>query len=199
MQGPGVDILRQRALRNRCFWESQRRREPDGGYGVWALEGWQMSFLPLTKQEKVLRMSTFDNLLFYFSFSGEEDMDISVVSTASAPAAIGPYSQGIRVGGMTFFSGQLGIDPATGKLAEGGVKAQAQQSLKNIAALLAAIDATPADIVKTTIYLVDIADFAAVNEVYGKFFDGAFPARSCVAVHQLPMGGLVEIEVIAVK
>ena len=117
-------------------------------------------------------------------------MDISVVSTASAPAAIGPYSQGIRVGGMTFFSGQLGIDPATGKLAEGGVKAQAQQSLKNIAALLAAIDATPADIVKTTIYLVDMADFAAVNEVYGGFFDGAFPARSCVAVHQLPMGGL---------
>ena len=88
------------------------------------------------------------------------------------------------------FSGQLGIDPATGKLAEGGVKAQAQQSLKNIAALLAAIDATPADIVKTTIYLVDMADFAAVNEVYGGFFDGAFPARSCVAVHQLPMGGL---------
>ena len=126
-------------------------------------------------------------------------MGISVISTPSAPAAIGPYSQGIKTDGMTFFSGQLGINPATGKLAEGGVAAQAEQSLKNIRALLDAIGAAAADIVKTTIYLVDIADFAAVNEVYGKFFDGAFPARSCVAVHQLPMGGLVEIEVIVAK
>ena len=126
-------------------------------------------------------------------------MGISVISTPSAPAAIGPYSQGIKTDGMTFFSGQLGINPATGKLAEGGVAAQAEQSLKNIRALLDAISAAPSDIVKTTIYLVDIADFAAVNEVYGKFFDGAFPARSCVAVHQLPMGGLVEIEVIVAK
>ncbi len=126
-------------------------------------------------------------------------MGISVISTPSAPAAIGPYSQGIKTDGMTFFSGQLGINPATGKLAEGGVAAQAEQSLKNIRALLDAIGAAPSDIVKTTIYLVDIADFAAVNEVYGKFFDGAFPARSCVAVHQLPMGGLVEIEVIVAK
>ena len=126
-------------------------------------------------------------------------MGISVISTPSAPAAIGPYSQGIKTDGMTFFSGQLGINPATGKLAEGGVAAQAEQSLKNIRALLDAIGAAPSDIVKTTIYLVDIADFAAVNEVYGKFFDGAFPARSCVAVHQLPMGGPVEIEVIVAK
>lgn len=126
-------------------------------------------------------------------------MDMSVVSTTSAPAAIGPYSQGIQAGGMTFFSGQLGINPATGKLAEGGVKAQAEQSLRNVGALLEAIGATPADIVKTTIYLVDMADFAAVNEVYGSFFDGAFPARSCVAVHQLPLGGLVEIEAIVAK
>ena len=126
-------------------------------------------------------------------------MDIKVVSTSAAPAAIGPYSQGIQAGGMTFFSGQLGLDPATGKLAEGGVKAQAEQSLRNIAALLASVGATPSDIVKTTIILEDIADFAAVNEVYGKFFDGAYPARSCVAVHQLPMNGLVEIEVVVAK
>lgn len=126
-------------------------------------------------------------------------MDIKVVSTSAAPAAIGPYSQGIQAGGMTFFSGQLGLDPATGKLAEGGVKAQAEQSLRNIAALLASVGATPSDIVKTTIFLVDIADFAAVNEVYGKFFDGAYPTRSCVAVHQLPMNGLVEIEVVVAK
>lgn len=126
-------------------------------------------------------------------------MDIKVVSTTAAPAAIGPYSQGIQAGGMTFFSGQLGLDPATGKLAEGGVKAQAEQSLKNIAALLAAVGATSSDIVKTTIFLVDIADFSAVNEVYGKFFDGTYPARSCVAVHQLPMNALVEIEVVVAK
>ena len=126
-------------------------------------------------------------------------MDINVVSTAAAPAAIGPYSQGIQAGGMTFFSGQLGLDPATGKLAEGGVKAQAAQSLKNIAALLEAVGAKPSYIVKTTIFLVDMGDFAAVNEVYGSFFDGAFPARSCVAVHQLPLNGLVEIEVVVAK
>ena len=126
-------------------------------------------------------------------------MDIKVVSTTAAPAAIGPYSQGIQAGGLTFFSGQLGLDPATGKLAEGGVKAQAEQSLKNIAALLAAVGATASDIVKTTIFLVDIADFSAVNEVYGKFFDGTYPARSCVAVHQLPMNALVEIEVVVAK
>lgn len=126
-------------------------------------------------------------------------MDISVVSTTAAPAAIGPYSQGIQAGSMMFFSGQLGLDPATGKLAEGGVKAQAAQSLKNIAALLEAVGAEKSDIVKTTIFLVDMADFAAVNEVYGSFFDGAFPARSCVAVHQLPMNGLVEIEVVVTK
>ena len=122
-------------------------------------------------------------------------MDIKVISTDMAPAAIGPYSQGTRAGNMAFFSGQLGIDPATGKLAEGGVKAQAEQSLKNIKALLESIGATPANIGKTTIYLVDIADFTVVNEVYAKFFDGVYPARSCVAVHQLPMNGQVEIEV----
>ena len=124
-------------------------------------------------------------------------MDIKVISTTEAPAAIGPYSQGIRTGNMVFFSGQLGIDPATGKLAEGGVKAQAEQSLKNIKALLESVGATSANIVKTTIFLVDMADFAAVNEVYTKFFDGVYPARSCVAVHQLPMNGQVEIEVTA--
>ena len=124
-------------------------------------------------------------------------MDIKVISTTEDPAAIGPYSQGIRTGNMVFFSGQLGIDPATGKLAEGGVKAQAEQSLKNIKALLESVGATSANIVKTTIFLVDMADFAAVNEVYAKFFDGVYPARSCVAVHQLPMNGQVEIEVTA--
>ena len=126
-------------------------------------------------------------------------MDVKVISTTAAPAAIGPYSQGILTGNMAFLSGQLGIDPTTGKLAEGGVKAQAEQSLKNIKALLDAIGATPANIVKTTIYLVDMADFASVNEVYARFFDGTYPARSCVAVHQLPMNGQVEIEVTVIR
>ena len=126
-------------------------------------------------------------------------MDVKVISTTAAPAAIGPYSQGILTRNMAFLSGQLGIDPSTGKLAEGGVKAQAEQSLKNIKALLDSIEATPANIVKTTIYLVDMADFASVNEIYAKFFDGTYPARSCVAVHQLRMNGQVEIEVTVVR
>ncbi|MCQ2444317.1 MAG: Rid family detoxifying hydrolase [Mailhella sp.] len=122
-------------------------------------------------------------------------MDCKVISTAAAPAAIGPYSQGVQAGNIVFFSGQLGINPATGKLAEGCVKCQAEQAMKNIAALLESVDATSSNIVKTTVFLVDIADFAAVNEVYGKFFNGSFPARSCVAVHQLPLGARVEVEV----
>ena len=126
-------------------------------------------------------------------------MDVKVISTTAAPAAIGPYSQGLLTGNMAFLSGQLGIDPTTGKLAEGGVKAQAEQSLKNIKALLESVGATSANIVKTTIFLVDMADFAAVNEVYAKFFDGVYPARSCVAVHQLPMNGQVEIEVTVIR
>ncbi len=125
-------------------------------------------------------------------------MEKRIVSTDKAPAAVGPYSQGVSAGGVTFFSGQLGIDPASGKLPE-GVRAQAGQSLKNIRALLDAIGAGPADIVKTTVYLVDMADFAAVNEVYAAFFDGPCPARSCVAVKSLPLGGLVEIEVTVAK
>ena len=123
-------------------------------------------------------------------------MTTQVINTKAAPAAIGPYVQGVRVGNMVYFSGQLGIDPATGALAEGGVRAQAGQALKNIAALLAAVDATSKNIVKSTIFLVDMADFAVVNEVYASFFEGSFPARSRVAVRQLPLGGLVEMEVI---
>ena len=123
-------------------------------------------------------------------------MTTQVVSTKAAPAAIGPYVQGVQVGNMVYFSGQLGIDPATGALVGGGVREQAGQALKNIAALLAAVDATSRNIVKSTIFLVDMADFAVVNEVYASFFEGSFPARSCVAVWQLPLGGLVEVEVI---
>lgn len=123
-------------------------------------------------------------------------MTTQVINTKAAPAAIGPYVQGVQVGNMVYFSGQLGIDPATGALVEGGVRAQAGQALKNIAALLAAVGANSRNIVKSTIFLVDMADFAVVNEVYAGFFEGGFPARSCVAVRQLPLRGLVEMEVI---
>ena len=122
---------------------------------------------------------------------------MKVVSTSNAPAAIGPYSPGIQAGNMVFLSGQLGIDPATGKMPE-GVEAQAKQSLANVEALLTAAGATFADVVKTTVYLADIADFTAFNEVYAKYFTSK-PARSCVAVKDLPKGVLCEVEAIAVK
>lgn len=123
----------------------------------------------------------------------------TVIAAKDAPAALGPYSQAIMAGDTLYLSGQLGIDPATGKLAEGGVAAQAKQSLKNIAAVLAEAGMTDKNIVKTTIFLKNIADFKAVNEVYAAFFTGTFPARSCFAVADLPAGGLVEIESIAVR
>ena len=124
-------------------------------------------------------------------------MSKTVVSSDNAPAAIGPYSPGIQTGNMVFLSGQLGIDPATGKMPE-GVEAQAKQSLANVEALLTAAGATFADVVKTTVYLADIADFTAFNEVYAKYFTSK-PARSCVAVKELPKGVLCEVEAIAVK
>ena len=122
-----------------------------------------------------------------------------VIATKQAPAAIGPYSQAIEVGNMLFASGQLGLDPETGDFAPGGVKAQAEQSFRNIQVILAEAGYTMENVVKTTVYLADMADFAAVNEVYAAQFSGDFPARSAVAVKTLPKNGLVEIEVIAVK
>lgn len=123
-------------------------------------------------------------------------MSKQIISTSNAPGAIGPYSQATRVGGALFTSGQLGIDPATGKLAE-GVRAQAEQSMRNLGAILSEAGMSYADIVKTTIFVQDLADFKTVNEVYASFFEGDYPARSCVQVAALPMGGLVEIECVA--
>ncbi|MDR1745926.1 MAG: RidA family protein [Tannerella sp.] len=122
-----------------------------------------------------------------------------VIVTTQAPAAIGPYSQAIQMGDMLFISGQLGLDPTTGNLVESGVKAQAAQAFRNIRAILSEAGYTMQNLVKTTVFLTDMADFAAVNEVYASFFDGAFPARSAVAVRSLPKNGLVEIECIAMK
>ena len=122
----------------------------------------------------------------------------NIIHTSKAPAAIGPYSQGNRAGDTVYLSGQLGIDPATGKLAEGGVGAQARQSLKNIQALLAEVGATEKNVVKTTVFLTSMADFKEVNEAYAAVFNADCPARSCVAIKELPLNGLVEIEAIVV-
>lgn len=120
----------------------------------------------------------------------------NIIQTDQAPAAIGPYSQAIQAGNLIFASGQLGLDPQTGKLQE-GVEAQARQALLNIKAVLQAANSSVDRVVKTTIFLADMSDFAAVNAVYGEVFDQAPPARSTVQVAALPLGGLVEIEVIA--
>lgn len=120
----------------------------------------------------------------------------TTINTSNAPAAIGPYVQAIQAGKLLFTSGQLGIDPSTGKLAE-GVAAQTRQSMANVKAILEQAGLTMADIVKTTVYLKDMADFAQVNEIYQECLGGQYPARSCVQVAALPMGGLVEVEVIA--
>ena len=122
-----------------------------------------------------------------------------VIATTNAPAAIGPYSQAIQVGNMLFASGQLGIDPATGNFVEGAVKEQTAQAFKNVKAILAEAGLDISDVVKTTVFLAEMGDFGAMNEVYASQFEGAFPARSAVAVKTLPKNGLVEIEVIAVK
>lgn len=119
-----------------------------------------------------------------------------VISTANAPAAIGPYSQAIRAGQFLFLSGQLGMDPATGALPQ-GIEAQTRQALANLKAVLAEAGATVEDVVKTTIFLADLGHFATVNEIYGEVFNQAPPARSTVQVAALPKNGLVEIEVVA--
>jgi 2-iminobutanoate/2-iminopropanoate deaminase len=121
------------------------------------------------------------------------------INTAAAPAAIGPYSQAIEANGIVFVSGQLPIDPATGAFAEGGIKELTRQSLTNMKAILAEAGLTMANVVKTTVFLADMADFAEMNEVYASFFEGVCPARSAVAVKTLPKEARVEIECIAVR
>lgn len=119
-----------------------------------------------------------------------------IVHTESAPKAIGPYSQAAAIGDFLYTSGQLGIDVQTGKLAE-GVQAQAHCAMKNLGAILAARGMGYGHILKTTIFLKDMGDFTAVNQIYAGYFQGDYPARSCVQVAALPLGGLVEIEAVA--
>ena len=120
-----------------------------------------------------------------------------VISTSKAPAAIGPYSQAIQVGNLVYTSGQIPIDPATGVFAEGGIKEQTRQSLLNVKAILEEAGLTMNDVVKTTVFMADMNDFADMNAVYATFFSEPYPARSAVAVKTLPKGALVEIEVVA--
>ena len=125
-------------------------------------------------------------------------MSKQTVHSDRAPRAIGPYSQGIWAGDTLYLSGQLGTDPATGCLAE-GVENQAHAAMRNIGAILDTAGLTYDSIVKTTVFVQDLRDFAKVNEVYASYFTGAYPARSCVQVAALPKGGLVEIECVAMK
>ena len=121
---------------------------------------------------------------------------MKIISTHNAPAAIGPYSQAMVTGNLLFTSGQIAIDPATGNVVEGGIAEQTEQIMKNLGEVLKAAGASFDNAVKTTCFLAEIADFAAFNEVYGKYFTSK-PARSCVAVKDLPKGVLAEVEVIA--
>ena len=119
------------------------------------------------------------------------------ISTTNAPAAIGPYSQAIVTNGLVFCSGQIPIDPATNSVVEGGIEAQAHQVFKNISAVLQACGTSMSKVVKTTVFMADMADFATVNGIYSQYFTESYPARSAVAVKALPKGVLVETEVIA--
>ena len=120
-----------------------------------------------------------------------------VINTTKAPAAIGPYSQAIQVGNLVYTSGQIPINPVTGVFVEGGIKEQTRQSLQNVKAILEEAGLTMSNVVKTTVFMADMNDFAEMNSVYSEFFNTPYPARSAVAVKTLPKGALVEIEVIA--
>ena len=126
-------------------------------------------------------------------------MEKKVLHTEKAPAAIGPYSQAIEVNGFVFASGQIPIDPATGEMVQGDVQEQTRQALTNASEVMKAAGLDLSHVVKTTVFLADMNDFAAMNEVYATFFSAPFPARSAVAVKALPKGALVEVECIAVK
>lgn len=124
----------------------------------------------------------------------------TIIATKNAPGAIGPYSQGVKTaGGLLFVSGQIPLVPATGEMVEGGIEAQTEQVLKNLTAIVTEAGYEMTDVVKTTVYITNIADFGKVNEVYAKFFVKDCPARVCVEVSSLPKGALVEIDVIASK
>jgi 2-iminobutanoate/2-iminopropanoate deaminase len=122
-----------------------------------------------------------------------------IISTTAAPGAIGPYSQAVEINGTLYISGQVGVDPATGKMVEGGISEQTGQVLKNIRAILLAAGYTMNDVVKSTCLLSDMTDFKAMNEMYAMYYSSDQPARAAFAVKGLPLGALIEIETVAVK
>lgn len=126
-------------------------------------------------------------------------MKNEAIETEAAPAAIGPYSQAVGAGGWIFLSGQIGLDPATGTIVDGGVTAEARRAFDNLSAVAQAGGATLADVVKLTIYLVDLADFAAVNQIMRNYFDTPYPARATVGVVALPRGARIEVEAVIAK
>ncbi|HZX46803.1 MAG TPA: RidA family protein [Clostridia bacterium] len=124
-------------------------------------------------------------------------MKKEIVSTKNAPGAVGPYSQAVKCGGMVYTAGQVALDPNTGQMVEGGIKEQTHQVFANLKAVLEAAGTSLENVVKATVFIVDMDKFGEVNEVYANYFTGDFPARSCIEVGRLPKGALVEIEVIA--
>ena len=122
-----------------------------------------------------------------------------IIKTETAPSAIGPYSQAVEVNGILYVSGQVPIDPATGKLVEGGITEQTEQVMKNIMSILNAAGYSAGDVVKSICLLADMSDFKAMNEVYGRYYPADQPARAAYAVKGLPLGALIEIETIAIK
>jgi 2-iminobutanoate/2-iminopropanoate deaminase len=126
-------------------------------------------------------------------------MPLKQISTTHAPAAIGPYSQGVVANGFLFTAGQIALDPATGKIVDGGIVEQTERVMQNLQQVLEAASVSWKDVVKTTIYLHDISHFPTVNEIYGKWLGDARPARSTVQVSGLPRGGLIEIDAVAIK
>ena len=126
-------------------------------------------------------------------------MNKTIISTDKSPAAIGPYSQAVEVNGMIYSSGMIPVIPATGQIVDGGVKEQTKQVFDNLKALLGAAGSSLDQVIKTTVFIKDMNDFGAVNEVYATYFDGDYPARSCVEVARLPKDVLIEVEVLALK
>ncbi len=126
-------------------------------------------------------------------------MEREIISTRAAPAAVGPYSQGVRSGSLIFTAGQIGLDPETGQMAGGDLETQTRQVMRNLSAVLEAAGSGLERVIKTTIFLTDMGEFATVNRIYGEFFSETPPARSTVEVSALPLGALVEIEMVAVS
>jgi 2-iminobutanoate/2-iminopropanoate deaminase len=149
--------------------------------------------------QKLLGMLFALTLVTSMALAQDSKANREVVATKDAPPAIGPYSQAIKAGGFVFASGQIALDPATGKLVEGDVKAQTERVLKNLAAVLSAAGSSMDRVVRTTVFLKNLTDFPAMNEVYGKFFTTAPPSRATVQAAGLPRDALVEIDVVALQ